>query len=121
MPLVQEELIAFPGEHDEGSAIFAHFEAKLLVEGPRADDVAYEDFDDQLLGRIHVGRHGCARVAGYTSWERCPSLLLATNSGRRTAVLTGDPPSQSATPPIHPTSYGRQAFGKIQNGCSSVC
>src|SRR2546422_11697412 len=91
MPLVQEELVAFPGEHDERSAIFAHFETKLLVEGPRAGDVAYEDFDDQLLGRIHVGSHGSARVAGYTSWERCQATRYGWIGGQEGLGCSGGP------------------------------
>src|SRR5438105_1612576 len=52
--------MTFPGEHNERPSILANFEAKLLVERARAGDVAHEDFDHQLLGRIHVGGHDCA-------------------------------------------------------------
>ena len=51
-------------------------------------NIAYEDFDHQLLGRIHIGSHGCARVADRLRRAgRCRALaaLGAVAHGLRTA------------------------------------
>src|SRR5207302_7983110 len=55
--LVEEQLVTLPGEHDEGSAIFGHFESELLVEGPGAGYVADHNLHDELLYRRDVRGH----------------------------------------------------------------